>query len=180
MKRTLAMPAAGVLLVATGATALAGSIGSGDRLEMAAVLKAPITPTRAVKIAERGGGHAYGFGMEANRHGYWYEVDVLRGDANLELRIDAATGKVMRSSAARGEDVQGSHALDGSKLAFGEAVAQAERAGKGPALEANATGHGERAHVDVDIIQYQGKRIAHYRVWVQGGRLHAALTGTDT
>lgn len=180
MKHTLATSAAGMLLAATSVAALAGNIEAGDRVEMAAVLKAPVTPTEAVRIAERGGGHAYGYGMEANRHGHWYEVDVLRGDAKLELRIDAATGKVLGSSAARGEDAQGSHALEGSRLAFGEAVAQAERAGNGPALEANAAGRGERAHVDVDIIQDQGKRIAHYRVSMQGGGLHATLTGTDT
>lgn len=180
MKHILAMPVAGMLLVATGVAAIAGNIQAGDRLEMAAVLKAPITPTEAVKIAEGGGGRAYGYGMEANQRGHWYEVDVLRGDAELQLRIDTATGKVLGSSAARGEDAQGSHALDGGRLAFGEAVAQAERAGNGPALEANAAGRGDRAHVDVDIIQDQGKRIAHYRVSMQHGSLHTTLTGTDT
>ncbi|TAM94695.1 MAG: hypothetical protein EPN40_11510 [Rhodanobacteraceae bacterium] len=180
MKRTLSTSAAGMLLAATGVAALAGNIEAGDRVEMAAVLEAPVTPTEAVKIAESGGGHAYGYGMEANQHGHWYEVDVLRGDAKLELRIDAATGKVLGSSAARGEDAQGSHALAGSRLTFGEAIAQAERAGNGPALEANAAGRGERAHVDVDIIQDRGRRIAHYRISMQGGGLHATLTGSDT
>jgi hypothetical protein len=40
--------------------AFAGSIEPGDHMEMAAVLNAPVTPTQAVKIAERGGGRAYG------------------------------------------------------------------------------------------------------------------------
>lgn len=179
MTRALSRTLVASLALATVATAFAGSIGAGDRLEMAAVLKSPITPTHAVEIAEAGGGHAYGYGMEATNHGHWYEVDVLRGDARLELRVDANTGKVLGSSPARGEDAQGAHALDGSKLGFGEAIAQAERVGHGPALEANAAGHGDKAHVDVDVIQDHGQRIAHYRVSMHAGRLETAMTGTD-
>ncbi len=168
------------LVLATAATAFAGSIEAGDRLEMAAVLESPVTPAQAVKIAETGGGRAYGYGMEATPHGHWYEVDVLRGNARLELRIDANNGKVIGSSPARGEDAHGAHALDGGKLTFGEAITQAERAGNGPALEANAAGHGDTAHVDVDVIQDHGKRIAHYRVSMHGGRIGTVMTGTDS
>src|SRR6185312_13989629 len=136
------------LVLATTAAAFAGSIEAGDRLEMAAVLKSPVTPAQAVKIAEAGGGRAYGYGMEATQHGHWYEVDVLRGDARLELRIDATSGKVLGSSPARGEDARGAHALDGNKLTFANGIAQAKRVSYGPALEANATGQGYNAFVD--------------------------------
>lgn len=179
MTRVLSRALVASLALAAVVTAFAGSIEAGDRLEMAAVLKSPITPTHAVKIAEAGGGHAYGYGMEATKSGHWYEVDVLRGDAQLELRIDANSGKVLSSSPARGEDAEGAHALDGSKLGFGEAIAQAERVGHGPALEANAAGHGDKAHVDVDVIQDHGQRIAHYRVSMHAGRIETAMTGTD-
>lgn len=180
MKHILALSVSGMLLVATSAAALAGNIEAGDRVEMAAVLQAPITPTQAVKIAESGGGRAYAYGMEANKRGHWYEVDVLRGGAKLQLRIDATTGKLLGSSAARGEDAQGAHTLDHSKLAFGEAIAQAERVGNGPALEASAAGLGESAHVDVDVIQDRGKRVAHYRVTLLDNRIRSALIGTDS
>ncbi len=166
-------------LALVSACAFAGSIEPGDHMEMAAVLNAPVTPTQAVKIAESGGGRAYGYGMEATRRGHWYEVDVLRGDAKLELRIDASSGRVLGSSAAHGEDARGAHALDGSKLTFGEAIAQAEHIGRGPALEANAAGRGNEAHVDVDVIQNHGKRIAHYRVSLSGGHVTTALAGSD-
>lgn len=165
--------------LALAPTAFAGSIEPGDHLEMAAVLKSPITPTQAVKIAEAGGGHAYGYGMEATNRGHWYGVDVLRGDARLELRIDATTGRVLGSRAARGEDAQGAHVLGGSKLGFGEAVAQAERIGDGPALEAHANGRGDKAHANVEIIQNHGQRIAHYRVSMHVGKIETAMTGTD-
>lgn len=178
MKR-IAIQGSILALAIVSACALAGGIEPGDHIEMAAVLKAPITPTQAVKIAEKGGGRAYGYGMEATRHGHWYEVDVLRGTARLELRIDASSGRVLGSSAAHGEDARGAHALDGSKLTFGEAIAQAERVGHGPALEANAAGRGNTAHVDVDVIQGHGKRIAHYRVSLHGGQVRTALTGSD-
>lgn len=179
MTRVLSRTIVTALVLGMTAAALAGSIEAGDHLEMAAVLKSPVTPTQAVKIAEAGGGRAYGYGMEATHHGHWYEVDVLRGDARLELRIDATSGKVLGSSPARGEDARGAHALDGNKLTFAEAIAQAERVGNGPALEANATGHGDKAYVDVDVIQDHGKRIAHYHVSIQGGQIKTAMTGTD-
>lgn len=180
MKHTLSQAVAVSLALCVTTAALAGRIEAGDRLEMAAVLNSPITPTKAVQIAENGGGRAYGYGMEANRNGHWYEVDLLRGNDQLELRIDAGNGKVLGSSAARGEDAQGAHALAGGKLTLGQAIAEAERVGGGPALEANAAGHGEHAYVDVDVIQDHGKRIAHYRVSMQGGRLHAAMTSADS
>lgn len=180
MTRAFSRTLVATLVLAITATASAGGIEAGDRLEMAAVLEAPISPTRAVRIAENGGGRAYGYGMEATRRGHWYEVDVLRGNARLELRIDANTGKLIGSGAARGEDAQGAHALDGNKLGFGAAIAQAERMGGGPALEASAAGHGEHAHVDVDIIQDHGQRIAHYRVSMQHGEFHIAMTGSDS
>lgn len=167
-------------LALVSACAFAGSIEPGDHMEMAAVLNAPVTPTQAVKIAESGGGRAYGYGMEANRHGHWYEVEVLRGDSRLELRIDASSGRVLGSSAAHGEDARGAHALDGSKLTFGQAIAQAERVGHGPALEADATGHGDQAHVDVDVIQNHGKRVEHYRVSLVNGQVHVSPVGSDT
>lgn len=179
MTRLLSRTLVATFALGMTAAALAGSIEPGDHLEMAAVLKSPVTPTQAVKIAEAGGGRAYGYGMEATRHGHWYEVDVLRGDARLELRIDATSGKVLGSSPARGEDAHGAHALDGNKLTFGEAIAQAERVGKGPALEANATGHGDKAYVDVDVIQDHGKRVAHYHVSMHGGQIKTSLNGTD-
>lgn len=179
MTRALSRTLIATLAIGMTAAAFAGNIEPGDHLEMAAVLKSPVTPTQAVKIAEAGGGHAYGYGMEATRRGHWYEVDLLRGNDRLELRIDATTGKVLGSSAARGEDAHGAHALDGSKLTFGEAIAQAERLGKGPALEANAMGHGDKAYVEVDVIQDHGKRIAHYRVSMRGSQIEATVSGTD-
>lgn len=167
------------LTLAATTAAMAGGIEPGDRLEMAAVLKAPITPTRAVQIAEGSGGHAFTYGMEAIPSGHWYEVSVLQGNAKRLVKIDATSGKVIGSSPARGEDAQGAHALADGGLTFGQAIAEAERAGGGPALEANAGGHGDQAYVDVDVIQKRGSQIAHYRVALHNGQLHATLTGTD-
>ena len=182
MNRRIAtsMTVALVLGIGFSSVALAGHIEAGDHMEMTAVLKAPITPTQAVKIAESGGGTAFGYGMEANHHGHWYEVSVLRGGAKLLLKIDATTGKVLSSAPATGEDSQGAHALSGSKLTFAEAIAQAERVGHGPALEADSAGHGSIAHVDVDVIQNQGKRVAHYRVVKHNGKIQSTMIGTDS
>lgn len=180
MKHVMAQAVAIALIATVATAATAGSIEPGDHLEMAAVLKSPITPTRAIQIAETGGGRAYGYGMEANQHGHWYEVDVLRGGAKLLVKVNADSGKIIGSSAAHGEDAQGSAALAGSKLTFGGAIATAERVGGGPALEADAAGHGRDAHVDVDVIQDHGKQVAHYRVSTRNGQIRTVKTGTDS
>lgn len=182
MQNRIANSVAIILALGIGVTtaAFAGHVEAGDRLEMAAVLKAPITPTQAVRIAENSGGRALSYGMEANQHGHWYEVSVLRGDAKLLLRIDATTGKVLGSAPAHGDDAQGARALQDSKLSFAAAIAQAERLGNGPALEANAGGHAKSAHVDVDIIKDHGQRVAHYRVTLHRGRIDATPIGTDS
>lgn len=179
MHRSLLAALAAAIALTVGGTALAGSIEAGDRLEMAAVLQSPVTPTHAVQIAEAGGGRAFGYGMEANAHGHWYEVSVLRGSAKLLLKIDARSGKLIGSSAARGDDAQGAYALANNPLKFGTAIAAAERAGGGPALEADAAGHGATAHVDVDVIQNHGRQIAHYRVSFDHGHVRSVKTGTD-
>ncbi|MGA9336017.1 MAG: hypothetical protein WBV39_17180 [Rudaea sp.] len=180
MTRIPAQTVALALALTVCGSALAGSVDAGDRAELAAVLKAPIRPVQAVQIAQSGGGVAYRNGMEVKPNGHWYEVDVLRGDATLLLRIDATTGKLLSSSPARGEDAQGAHALDGTKLTFDEAISHAERIGNGPALEAEAAGHGAQAYVDVDIIRDHGKQIAHYRVTIRDAVIHANLIGTDS
>ena len=174
MRKQIGMAA--MMMVCVAAAGAAG-MEAGDRAEMAAVLKAPVTPTKAVHIAEQGGGRAYAFGMEVARGKQWYEVDVLRGDAKLELRVDPVSGKVLGSAAARGEDAQGAHALDGSALTLAEAVAQAEHSGNGPALEAGAGGHGADAHVSADIIH--GGRLLHYRVSMRDGQIVAVQTGAE-
>ncbi|MGH8215348.1 MAG: PepSY domain-containing protein [Rhodanobacteraceae bacterium] len=179
MNRVIATSVAIALALGIGATTAAFA-DQTEGAEMTAVLKAPVTPTQAVKIAERGGGHAYDYGMEANGHGHWYEVAVLRGGAKLLLRIDASTGKILGSAPARGEDARGAHALEGSKLNFASAIAQAERTGNGPALEADAAGHGKDAHVDVDIIEHHGTQIAHYRVSMHNGQMRSTLAGSDS
>lgn len=159
--------------------ALAGHLDAGDQLEIAAVRKATVIPTQAVRVAEAQGGVAYGYGMEVDGARHWYEVDVLRDGAPLQVRIDPTSARVVGTSPARGEDAQGAHALAGGELALGAAIAHAERAGGGPALEADAGGTGASVYVDVDVIQQQGRQVAHYRVTRQGGSLVAVLTGHD-
>lgn len=138
-------------------------------------------PLRSLRdsAAANGGGTPYGYGMESTRRGQnWYFVNLLRDGAPVEVRIDPATGKVLRSSAATGEAAKGANALKGSKLTLREAVAKAERAGNGRALEAGAAGQGSSAYVDVDVIQ--GHTIAHYRVSMRKGRVHVVKTATST
>ena len=144
---------------------------AGDQAEAAAVRKASITPTRAVRIAERSGGRAYAFGMESTAHGNWYEIEVLHDGAALEIRIDPDSGKVLGTGKAHGADAAGAHSLDRSTLTLAAAIAQAERVGNGIAMEASCAGSGDDVHVTVDVVR--GTRIVHYRVSMSGGQIHA-------
>lgn len=180
MKHATARAFAVSLALAVTVAATAGGVDAGDRLEVSAVLKAPVTPTKAVQIAEAGGGRAYAYGMEANQQAHWYEIAILRGGAKLLVKIDATTGRVIGSSAAHGEEAQGSRALEGTSLTFGSALAHAERVGGGPALEASAAGHGAGAHVNVDVIQNGGSQVAHYRVSSEDGRIRVVRIGADS
>lgn len=165
-------------LAATSASAV--GIDTGDRAEMAEVLKAPITPAKALAIAQSDGSRAFALGLETTGTGGYYEVSILRNHAKLVLHIDADSGKVLSSGPARGEEAQGAQALVGAGFSFTDAVAQAELVGGGPTLEASAGGHGAQAHVDVDIIQDRGARIAHYRVTLQAGKWQVDLTGMQS
>lgn len=154
--------------------AAAQGLNAEDRAEAAAVVKAPVTPTKAIQIAEQGGDHAYAFGMESTKRGNWYEVEVLHGDTPSEVRIDPASGKMLGTAKARGKDAAGAHALDGSQMTLAAAIAQAERAGNGTAMEATAEGAGKNAHVIVDVVH--GKAISHYRVSMTNGQIHSEKT----
>ncbi|MBU6478415.1 MAG: hypothetical protein KGQ32_10835, partial [Xanthomonadaceae bacterium] len=96
MHRKLAI--ATVVAAAFGIVSLqasAAQTGPSEHAEAAATRHATISPTRAVTIAERGGGTAYGFGMESEHSGHWYEVDLLRHGQPTIVRIDPNNGHVL-------------------------------------------------------------------------------------
>ncbi|HJU08697.1 MAG TPA: PepSY domain-containing protein [Rhodanobacteraceae bacterium] len=162
------------LALGVATVSAAAGVDAEDRAEAAAVLKAPITPTKAVQIAESDGGRGYALGMESTRKGNWYEVEVLRNDTPTEVRIDPVSGKVLGSGKAHGEDAANAHALDKSDLTLSAAIAQAERTGDGTAMEATSMGSGANASVIVDIVR--GKQISHYRVSMMDSQIHAIKT----
>lgn len=157
--------------------ASAAKTDPSEHAEATATRTAKITPIRALAIAEQGGGTAYGFGMESQGSGHWYEVDVLRQGQPTIVRIDPNNGHVLGSSRAHGEDAAGAHALDGSSLKLDAAIAAAERKGKGPAMEATPTGSGAHAAVIVDVAVARG--IDHYRVSGQGSQMHVSKIARD-
>ncbi|MEO6969225.1 MAG: PepSY domain-containing protein [Rhodanobacteraceae bacterium] len=162
------------MIALTLASATAFAADTGEQSEMMAAAKALITPDKAVAIAEQIGGRAYAMGMEVAGSGHWYEVDVLRNGKPVEVRIDSDNGKVLGSSAARGEDANGAHALAQGKLTLGAAIADAERAGSGTAMEATSNGSGSRAAVIVDVVH--GNTISHYRESMVGGQIRGVKT----
>lgn len=174
MTRNPTLVIAIALALGTSTIAAASGMDAEDRAEAAAVVHASVTPARAVQIAEQGGGRAYAFGFESSKKGNWYEVEVLRNDTPMEVRIDPTSGKVLGTGNATGEDAKGAHALDQSKLNLTVALSQAERAGNGTAMEATSMGHGAGAHVIVDVVQ--GQNVAHFRVSMHNGQIEATQT----
>lgn len=137
---------------------------ASEAAEIAAVRHARIAPAQAVMRAEQqSGGKAYGMGLEATGRGAWYEVQLnVRGKPML-ARVDPNTGAWLGMASAHGEDAEGLHSLDGRKLSLNQAIAIAEHAGQGRALEAGPYGKGATAHYDVDVVRAHGG-VAHLKV----------------
>jgi uncharacterized membrane protein YkoI len=147
---------------------------ANEKAEIAAVRLANITPLSAVARAQkRSGGEAFGMGLEVSRHGTWYEIQVNVHGKPMLARIDPHNGAWLGMGPAHGEDAQGLHTLDGRKVTLSDAIATAERAAQGRALEAGPYGHGKDAHYDVDVVHKDGS-IAHLSVDADSGLVRNA------
>lgn len=98
MKQTLKTLA---LLLSAGALAVgaqaAGTSAAAPANDAAAALQAKVSLVAAVQAAE---GHVGGKATQAEfetskKHGAIYEVEVARADQVFDVRVDAATGKVL-------------------------------------------------------------------------------------
>lgn len=156
--------AAFALLVLAGAGISIAHADASENAEIAAVRHAGIAPMDAVTRAEKHtGGRAFGMGLEVAHRGTWYEVQLDVHGRPVLARIDPQNGTWLGSSPAHGEDAQGMHSLSGRKLSLNQAIAAAEHAGHGRALEAGPFGHGKAAHYDVDVVRSDG-RVTHLSV----------------
>lgn len=149
---------------------------AGEADEIAAVSHAEISPAQAVLSAEQhSGGKAFGMGLEVTGHGTWYEVQLSVLGKPMLARVSPSTGAWLGMSPAKGEDAEGLHSLDGRKLDLSHAIAIAERAGHGRALEAGPYGKGASAHYDVDVVRADGG-VAHLKVDADTGEVNDAPT----
>ncbi|WP_329742190.1 PepSY domain-containing protein [Dyella sp. A6] len=147
---------------------------ASEAAEIAAVHSAGIAPMDAVSRAEKhSGGRAFGMGLEVARRGTWYEVQLDVHGKPMLARIDPQSGSWLGIAPAHGEDAQGMLSLKGRKLSLNQAIAAAEHAGHGRALEAGPYGHGKAAHYDVDVVS-QSNHVAHFSVDPDTGRVSTA------
>jgi|1185.fasta_scaffold38616_2 uncharacterized membrane protein YkoI len=106
-KTILGLTAAGLLTLAA-APAFAGTGGErrDERDEAAAAATAPVTLGQAISAAEGStGGRAFQAGYESRDGTLVVQVDLVKDQARLETRVDAASGKVI----ATGDLENGTH-----------------------------------------------------------------------
>ena len=174
MKRTPLFTGAmsgALALLALGTGQARGAAGEAG--EIAAITAARITPTRAIAIAEgRTHGRAFGMGLEVAPSGTWYEVQLNVGGKPMLARVAPESGRFLGIAAARGEDADGLHSLDGRPLTLAGAITAAERHAGGRALEAGPYGKGRDAHYDVDVVK--AGAVSHWSVNAHTGAVTPA------
>lgn len=150
---------AGVLGV--GATGAALAATGSEQAEIAGVQAAQVAPVAAIKAAEaKTGGRAVDFGLEKNATTNAYEVTIATGTGLSKVQVDPVSGAVTGSTAQPADALAG----DGlpanrvgqaaaAPVSLDQAVATAEQAGGGRALEANYVVRQGHTLVDVDVVK---------------------------
>ncbi|WP_165839080.1 MULTISPECIES: PepSY domain-containing protein [Roseicella] len=146
-------------MVVGGAAALAAPPNATERQEITALQSASISPTAAVEAAEsHTNGRALVFGFEVNRNTNAYEVTVQTPTGLRLVQVNPSTGAVAGSkvvnASALAEDGLPASALRHASAAPGSlaaAVAAAEQAAGGRALEANYSLRNGQWVVAVDV-----------------------------
>lgn len=154
-----ALLAGALSLGATGAAFAAAN--NPEQGEMAGVQSAQVAPVNAIKAAEaKSGARAVDFGYEKNATTNAYEVTVATGSGLSMMQVDPTTGAISGATAHPANALAGDGlpANDVAKAAaapirLDAAVAAAENAGGGRALEANYTVRQGQLSVDVDVLK---------------------------
>ena len=169
--------AAGLVLAGVAGAGVAAHADQNEQAEVAGVRQAAVKPVEAIRTAEqKAGGQALGFGYESDAHTNAYEVTVATKQGLRLVQVDPKSGTVLRV------EKQGRNALAGDGLpardldkarqaqtALADAVASAEQAGGGRALEAGyAMMHG---HLGIDVDVTKQGRIASYSVDPASGKV---------
>lgn len=182
MKPTLL---AGALALGGTGAALAAAPGPTEQAEIVALHAASTTPTAAIRAAEaHTGGKALGFGYEKDAAANAYEVTVGSPSGLRMVRIDPVQGTVVNvenqpanALAADGLPQAALRSAETAPTSLAAAVAAAEQAGHGRALEANYVASQGTMRIDVDIAQ-SGK-IVSYRVDPASGQATLASAGEN-
>jgi uncharacterized membrane protein YkoI len=96
-KRKLYLAAAAAVLIGGAGFAVAEKVDTQEN-DAQAVLKAQVSLLQAVTMAEQtANGKAARAEYEQDRSGQHYEVEIVNGAKVYDVRIDAASGKVLSS-----------------------------------------------------------------------------------
>lgn len=173
---------AGALGVGATGTALAAT--GSEQAEIAGVEAAQVPPVAAIKAAEaKTGGRAVDFGLEKNATTNAYEVTIATASGLNKVQVDPASGAVTGGTAEPADALAG----DGlpanlvgqaaaASVSLGQAVATAEQAGGGRALEANYVVRQGHTFVDADVVR-NGATHAYTVDAANGYVLHAERSG---
>ena len=159
-QRKLIAALAAVSVAAMAGGAFASNDGK-DQAEVQAFLGAPQTLTAAIKAAETASnGTAVKAEFDDHKGTPAYEVDTIAGGKQITVKIDAASGAVLKTedegdiAKAEADDIT-DPALLGAPLA--ELVAKAEQAGQGKVMSIGAeVDDGKTPVVEVELANADG------------------------
>ena len=157
----MARLAAGLILVAAAALASAEEHRGADAIKKAAA-GAKISLAQAIETAQKEvtGGKVIEAGLETEKDATFYEVVVLSGDAVKEVKVDAASGKVLGVKDEKPDKdeekelAEAKHALGAAKLTFAQALdAAAKEVKDGKAFKVELEMKGDQAVYEVVLLQ---------------------------
>lgn len=181
MKRTLfTIVTAGMVSVAAlGGAALASD--HKDAAEIALFQKATHDVGAAIKAAETAsGGKAVSAEFDDKDGSGIWEVKTINGTKRAEIKIDAATGQVVKTS-AKGDAAKDDHAVTpemlGGTLADLVAKAEAQGGGKVMAIDPDHE-NGQFRGMEVEIVKADGS-VHDFILHPTDGKLTPVIKGQD-
>ncbi len=162
MKRTTLIAGAATTALAAGAMTIAivhhNRESDDERLEVEAVLSAPISLAEAIRAVEATGvGRAVQAGAEAEDGLVYYAITTVEGDDTSEWFVDMTTARMSADIEQEGDGEHDGFTPDSDLTSLPEAIEVAKSLGGGAALEAEYEYEDGAARVVVEVVLPSGE-----------------------
>jgi uncharacterized membrane protein YkoI len=183
LKRKVVLAATAIALGAGGgvfAASQSGNNGDDEAREIETVRSAPVSLPQAIATAEKqSSGRAVSAEAEENGSGVVYEVTTFAGGTIVEFQIDPQSGNVVKTEdeQARDDDAEEYAGAGQLTTTLGAAIASAEQATGGKAIEAGLDDDDGKAFYQVELAA--AGTIHKVYVDAASGKVVKTATGRD-